>query len=83
MYKSIRRFALGGSVVVASVLVVTLTSVAAKVAKVETESYKNVATGLCLESNGARQVYTQGCNGSSYQKWRSLDVRATPVSSLS
>lgn len=33
------------------------------------ETYKNLATGYCLDSNAARQVYTLGCNGGSYQRW--------------
>jgi serine/threonine-protein kinase len=65
MYKSIRCFALGGSAVVASVLAIAVTSVAAKTV----ETYKNVATGLCLHSNASPNVYTQSCNGGNYQKW--------------
>lgn len=65
MYKSIKSFAFGGSAVVASILAVAMTSVAAS----NPETYKNLATGFCLDSNAARQVYTLGCNGGSYQKW--------------
>jgi len=66
MYKSRKSFALSGSAVVASVLAVAMTSVAAN----NVETYKNLATGFCLDSNAARQVYTHGCNKGSYQKWR-------------
>ncbi len=34
-----------------------------------TQTFKNVATGFCLDSNANRDVYTLGCNGGSYQKW--------------
>jgi hypothetical protein len=33
------------------------------------ETYRNVATGLCLDSNSNRYVYTRSCNSGSYQKW--------------
>jgi Ricin-type beta-trefoil lectin domain len=65
MYKSIKRFAFGGSAVVASVLAIATTSIAAN----PVETYKNLATGYCLDSNTAGQVYTLGCNGGSFQKW--------------
>lgn len=54
MYKSIKSFAFGGTAIVASK---------------SPETYKNLATGYCLDSNAARQVYTHICNGGSYQKW--------------
>ncbi|MFE7469500.1 RICIN domain-containing protein, partial [Streptomyces sp. NPDC057499] len=34
-------------------------------------SFKNVATGKCLDSNGAGKVYTLGCNGGDNQHWDS------------
>ncbi|GGK03598.1 hypothetical protein GCM10010123_36910 [Pilimelia anulata] len=33
------------------------------------QTFKNVATGFCLDSNAAKQAYTHGCNGGNYQKW--------------
>ncbi|MFI2212392.1 hypothetical protein [Streptomyces sp. NPDC020141] len=32
---------------------------------------KNVATGECLDSNHAGEVYTLGCNGRDYQRRQS------------
>ncbi|TQS44010.1 RICIN domain-containing protein [Cryptosporangium phraense] len=32
-------------------------------------TYTNLATGFCLDSNGQGRVYTLGCNGGSFQKW--------------
>lgn len=74
MNKSIRYFALGGSTVIASVLAVAITSTAASA-----DTYQDVATGFCLDSNANRQVYTLGCNGGSYQKWSVSNVGSVRV----
>lgn len=68
MYKSIKRFAFGGSAVIASVLAIAATSIAAP----KVERYRNLATGFCLQSNGTSlgSVYTTTCsNSSNNQKW--------------
>ena len=70
MYKLNKYFAIGGSAVVASVLAIAVTSVAATV-----ETYKNLATGFCLDSNTARNVYTNPCGrDNSFQKWTVIRV---------
>ena len=42
-------------------------------------TYRDLATGFCLDSNGEGRVYTLGCNGGSFQKWvlRSADGGVT------
>jgi serine/threonine-protein kinase len=70
MYKLKRCFAIGGSAAVVSVLAIAMTSVAATV-----ETYKNLATGYCLDSNTARNVYTNPCGrDNSFQKWTVIRV---------
>ncbi len=70
MYKLKRCFAISGSAVVVSVLAVAVTSVAAS-----PETYKNLATGFCLDSNTARQAYTNPCGrDNSFQKWTVIRV---------
>jgi hypothetical protein len=34
------------------------------------ETYQNLATGRCLDSNTSGSAYTLGCNGGSFQRWR-------------
>jgi len=74
MYKSIKRFAFGGSAVFASILTAAVTAVAAN-----GNTYQNLATGFCLDSNANGQVYTLGCNGGSYQKWVVTSNGATRI----
>jgi hypothetical protein len=38
-------------------------------AQAVTRTYKNLATGFCLDSNKKGQAYTHGCNGGGFQKW--------------
>ncbi|GAA0279134.1 RICIN domain-containing protein [Cryptosporangium japonicum] len=42
-------------------------------------TYRDLATGFCLDSNGEGRAYTLGCNGGSFQKWvlRSADGGVT------
>lgn len=37
----------------------------------------NSASGLCLDSNGARMLYTFGCNGGQFQQWFVSEVGRT------
>ncbi|MBA3924509.1 MAG: ricin-type beta-trefoil lectin domain protein [Nostocaceae cyanobacterium] len=74
MYKSTRCLALGGSAVIASVLVVAATSFAANPG-----TYKNVATGFCLDSNANGEVYTLKCNGGNYQNWKVSSNRSARI----
>jgi hypothetical protein len=64
MYKSIRSFALGGTIVFMSSLGIVMTAIAANL-----QTYNNHATGKCLDSNAAGKVYTLDCNNGNYQKW--------------
>lgn len=45
-------------------------------------TYKNLATGFCLDSNARRQVYTLGCNGGSYQKWVATGTKIVTLKNL-
>ena len=36
------------------------------------KTYVNVATGLCLDSNNAGDLYTMACNGGDFQQWALL-----------
>jgi hypothetical protein len=38
-------------------------------AQAATKTYKNLATGFCLDSNTRGKAYTHDCNGGSFQKW--------------
>jgi Ricin-type beta-trefoil lectin domain len=50
----------------AALALVTLTATPALAA----ETYQNVSTGFCLDSNTARQVYTNPCGaGNNFQHW--------------
>jgi len=57
------------STVAAAVLAIGFLLFAAQSASAVTVQYKNVATSFCLDSNTSRDVYTQTCNGGSFQKW--------------
>ena len=76
MYKSIKYFAIAGSVVISSVLMGTVISVAVTV---PIQGYENLATQRCLDSNPNGNVYTSAnrCTSSStnnYQKWQIITV---------
>jgi serine/threonine-protein kinase len=60
------RTTLLATVGVACALVGTLSSPASAASQTRNV---NVATGRCLDSNGAGDVYTLGCNGGRYQLW--------------
>lgn len=40
-------------------------------------TFINVQTGLCLDSNASKQLYTFGCNGGGFQKWQFSQVGTT------
>lgn len=51
-------------------------------ARPEAGIIRNWATGRCLDSNRAGSVYTLGCNGGNYQKWRIQPVGRSTAGNL-
>ncbi len=65
MYKSIRYLIIGGATVVTAMM-----SAITALAVNPLETYQNVATGKCLESNTANNAYTLDCNDGNFQNWQ-------------
>ncbi|GAA0448157.1 hypothetical protein Ade02nite_60800 [Paractinoplanes deccanensis] len=66
MTKFVRRAALP---LIATALIVAGVAAPAHAAD-QVNSWRNLATGMCLDSNGLGQVYTMSCNNGLYQNWQ-------------
>lgn len=55
------------SVAISASTLVGLSTLPADAATIRT--YRNVATGFCLDSSSGGSVYSRECNGGNYQKW--------------